>query len=90
MYFVTGKCIFVKKKKFLMTVAHGTSNRVMQDMFNHSGETISRHFHSVLKTLCRMARYYITPASNYNDVSFHKPQQSKYYPHFKVIIIVIF
>ena len=75
---------------FLMTVAHGTSNRVMQEMFNHSGETISRHFHSVLEALCRMARDYVKPASNYNAGSkFHKPQQSKYYPHFKVMIIVI-
>ena len=37
---------------FLMTVAHVTSNRVMQEMFNHSGETISRHFHYILEAPC--------------------------------------
>ncbi|KAK1395266.1 hypothetical protein POM88_014322 [Heracleum sosnowskyi] len=43
---------------FLMTVAHGTGNRLMQEMFNHSGETISRHFHSVLEAICSMSQYY--------------------------------
>ena len=76
---------------FLMAVAHRTSNRVIQEMFNHSEETISRHFYYVLEAQCRMTRDYITPASNYNNGSkLHKTQQSKYYPHFKVIIIVIF
>ena len=70
---------------FLMTVAHGTGNRVMQEMFNHLEETISRLFYSVLNAICRMARDYITPATNFNDGdAFHKPQDSKYYPHFKV------
>ena len=32
-----------------------------------------------------MTRDYITPATNFNDEdAFHKPQDSKYYPHFKV------
>nr|XP_017228074.1 PREDICTED: putative nuclease HARBI1 [Daucus carota subsp. sativus] len=31
-----------------------------------------------------MARDYITPATNFNDGdAFHRPQDSKYYPHFK-------
>lgn len=74
---------------FLMTVAHGTGNRLMQEMWNHSGETISRHFHSVLDAVCRMTRDIIIPHSNYkNGVGYHRPQHPRYYPHFKVSLYV--
>ena len=33
---------------FLLTVGHNERNRVIQERFQHSGETISRHFNNVL------------------------------------------
>ncbi|XP_074352107.1 uncharacterized protein LOC141691267 [Apium graveolens] len=69
---------------FLMIVAHGTGNRLMQEMFNHSGETITRNFHSVLEAICRMVKDVIIPSSNYNTgAGYHKPQHRQYYPYFK-------
>jgi hypothetical protein len=32
---------------FLHTIGHNLRNRVLQDKFQHSGETISRHFNSL-------------------------------------------
>ena len=75
---------------FLMTVAHGSGNRLMQEMFNHSGETISRHFHSVLQAVCKLASDIITPASNYNTgVGYHTPQHGRYHPFFEVSLLYI-
>jgi hypothetical protein len=33
---------------FLVIVGHGVGNRMIQERFQHSGETVSRHFHRVL------------------------------------------
>ncbi|CAH9083901.1 unnamed protein product [Cuscuta epithymum] len=33
---------------FLMTLAHGVGNRLVQETFKYSGETIHRHFHLIL------------------------------------------
>ena len=73
---------------FLMTVAHGSGNRLMQEMWNHSGETISRHFHSVLKAICRLASDIIKPTHNYNaGAGYHTPQHARYHPYFEVSYI---
>ncbi|XP_059301778.1 uncharacterized protein LOC132053679 [Lycium ferocissimum] len=69
---------------FLMTCAHGVGNRMIQDIFQHSGETIHRHFHSVLKAVCKLARDIIQPHPNYNDgCDAHKPCKQRYLPFFK-------
>lgn len=36
---------------FLITIGHNERNRMLQARFQHSGETISRHFNNVLKTI---------------------------------------
>jgi len=33
---------------FLVVVGHGVSNRMIQERFQRSSETVSRHFHHVL------------------------------------------
>ncbi|XP_060210444.1 uncharacterized protein LOC132637361 [Lycium barbarum] len=59
---------------FLMTCAHGAGNRMRQDIFQHSGEIVHRHFHSVLKAVCKLARDIIRSHPNYNDgCDAHKP-----------------
>ncbi|KAL0433340.1 UNVERIFIED_CONTAM: hypothetical protein Slati_2668300 [Sesamum latifolium] len=40
-----GMSVYEEVGIFLMICAHGVDNRLMQEIFNHSGETISRHFH---------------------------------------------
>ncbi|CAI9302584.1 unnamed protein product [Lactuca saligna] len=69
---------------FLMTLADGCSNRFVQDFFNHSGETIHRHFHTVLAVVLKMSADIITPAANYNDeVPEYILNNPRYYPMFK-------
>jgi len=44
---------------FLFTIARASSNRDVQERFQHSGETVSRHFHAVLEAIDRLIPYYI-------------------------------
>ncbi|XP_019266253.1 PREDICTED: uncharacterized protein LOC109243728 [Nicotiana attenuata] len=69
---------------FLMTCAHGAGNRLIQEIFQHLGETIHRHFHCVLKAICELARDIIRPHPNYNDgAGAHKPCKGRYLPFFR-------
>ncbi|KAK6935291.1 hypothetical protein RJ641_035446 [Dillenia turbinata] len=75
---------------FLMTCAHGVGNRLIQEMFNHCGETIHRHFYRVLGVINKLAEDIIKPHPNYNDgVGYHMSQNKKYLPFFKNYIGVI-
>ncbi|KAL0429595.1 UNVERIFIED_CONTAM: hypothetical protein Sradi_0585500 [Sesamum radiatum] len=68
---------------FLMICAHGVDNRLMQEIFNHSGETISRHFHRVLKVVGKLANDIIRPHTEYNEgKGYHRPQHQRYKPFF--------
>nr|KAJ0190582.1 hypothetical protein LSAT_V11C800418470 [Lactuca sativa] len=69
---------------FLMTLAHGCSNRFVQEFFNHSGETIHRHFHTVLEAVLKLSVDIIKPYANYNDdVPEYILNNPQYYPMFK-------
>ncbi|KAL4556017.1 hypothetical protein LXL04_038652 [Taraxacum kok-saghyz] len=69
---------------FLVCLAHGCTNRFMQEIFNHSGETISRHFHKVLKAVLKMSADIIKPNDNYNhNVPDYILNNPRYYPYFK-------
>ncbi|KAM3325312.1 hypothetical protein P3S67_000437 [Capsicum chacoense] len=69
---------------FLMICAHGAGNRMIQEIFQHSGETVHRHFHSVLNVVSKLARDIIRPRLNYNDgIGAHKPCNERYLPFFK-------
>ena len=76
---------------FLMTLAHGCSNRFVQEFFNHSGETIHRHFHTVLEAVLKLSADIIKPDANYNDdVPEYILNNPRYYPMFKVLSNVYF
>ena len=46
----------------LLIFGHRTSNRMVQEIFQHSGETISRHFEKMITLLgARFAAAYIKP-----------------------------
>ncbi|XP_070036355.1 uncharacterized protein [Nicotiana tomentosiformis] len=69
---------------FLMICAHGVGNQLVQENFQHSGETIHRHFYSVLKAIGKLARDIIQPHLSYNDgAGDHKPCNKRYLPLFK-------
>ncbi|XP_052176703.1 uncharacterized protein LOC127791007 [Diospyros lotus] len=69
---------------FLMICGYGVGNRLIQEMFNHSGETISRQFHRVLVAVNKFAIDIIKPHPNYNDgEGYHKLNNPKYLPFFK-------
>ncbi|XP_052627550.1 uncharacterized protein LOC128134141 [Lactuca sativa] len=70
---------------FLMTLAHGRSNRFVQEFFNHSGETIHRHFHTVLEAVLKLSADIIKPDANYNDDEYIL-DKLQYYPMFKFYV----
>ncbi|KAI3782587.1 hypothetical protein L2E82_12638 [Cichorium intybus] len=77
-------CIEESVGIFLMTLAHGCGNRLVQETFNHSGETIHRHFHTVLKAVLKLSGDFIKPNATYNeDVSEHIINNPRYFPMFK-------
>ncbi|KAL0545145.1 hypothetical protein IC582_020291 [Cucumis melo] len=46
---------------FLITLGHGFSNRMVQERFQHSGETVSRWFNIVLDVICHMVVDVVAP-----------------------------
>ncbi|XP_016456643.2 uncharacterized protein LOC107780604 [Nicotiana tabacum] len=79
-----GMSVYEELGMFLMICTHGAGNRLVQEIFQHSGETIHRHFHSVLKAIGKLARDIIQPHPSYNDgAGDHKPCNQRYLPFFK-------
>jgi hypothetical protein len=68
--------------QFLYAVSKNASNRVLQDQFQHSGETISRHFAAVLNALTQLTCHYICLPSPHPH---HILRQPKFSPYFQVI-----
>ncbi|XP_028782070.1 uncharacterized protein LOC114738210 [Neltuma alba] len=69
---------------FLNTVGHALSSRMQQERFQHSGETISRHFHNVLLACCRLAMSNIKPKDPTFQHLHSKIQPGgRYWPFFK-------
>ncbi|KAJ0781661.1 hypothetical protein HanPI659440_Chr06g0251791 [Helianthus annuus] len=71
---------------FLLILAHGCGNRLAQEIFNHSGETIHRHFHHVLRAVLKLSGDIIMPKANYND---EVPPQLSVLPHVQGVIALV-
>ena len=71
-----------KLAMFLATTGHGTTNRGIQERFQHSGETISRCFHEVLNALVLMHAHYVQLPSNTYKTDARIRDDSKYGPYF--------
>ncbi|CAK9154795.1 unnamed protein product [Ilex paraguariensis] len=72
---------------FLNIVGHNERNRVIQERFQHSGETISRHFNNVLKAIKSLSRELLQ-----SPPLATSPQilgSNRFYPYFKDCIGVI-
>ncbi|XP_062099963.1 uncharacterized protein LOC133805828 [Humulus lupulus] len=69
---------------FLFTLGHGAGNRLTQERFQHSGETVSRYFNKVLDVLCHMSVDVLKPPDpKFKDVPEEILKDSRYMPHFK-------
>ena len=72
---------------FLNIVGHNERNRVIQERFQHSGETISRHFNNVLKAIKSLSREFLQPAPTSTPPEILA--SNRFYPYFKVYIRTI-
>ena len=75
---------------FLTTIGHGLSNRMIQERFQHSGESVSRWFEIVLDVVCLMAVDIIKPSDpQFKEVPDKIRNDDRYWPYFKNCIGVI-
>ncbi|KAL0548927.1 hypothetical protein IC582_013404 [Cucumis melo] len=69
---------------FLIILGHGFSNRMVQERFQHSGETVSRWFNIVLDVICHMTvNYVIKPTDpQFKTTSDKIKQDTRYWPYY--------
>ncbi|XP_038688759.1 uncharacterized protein LOC119987925 [Tripterygium wilfordii] len=68
---------------FIYIVAQGVSTRVVQDRFQHSGETIHRQFHKVMDSIIRMSKDIIRLRDPEFNVTPHQiTENDKFNPFF--------
>ena len=60
-----------------MTIGHSVRNRMVANRFQHSGETISRHFKKAVKAIVNIGKEVITPPT-FADVPSEIANNSKY------------
>ncbi|XP_019263405.1 PREDICTED: uncharacterized protein LOC109241137 [Nicotiana attenuata] len=72
---------------FLNIVGHNERNRVIQERYQHSGETISRHFNNVLRAIKSLSREFLQlpPVSTPLQIL----ESNRFYPYFEDCIGVI-
>ncbi|KAL6272187.1 hypothetical protein ACE6H2_022879 [Prunus campanulata] len=69
---------------FVHILGHGIGNRLAQERFQHSGETVSRYFGKLLDIVCLMAIDIIKPLDpEFKGVLEEILRDSRYMPHFK-------
>ncbi|KAK2638093.1 hypothetical protein Ddye_025888 [Dipteronia dyeriana] len=74
----------------LHILGYGVGNRLVQERFQHSGETVSRYFGQVLVVLCRMAMDIIkSQDSDFRDIPEEILIDSRYMPHFSKSLLKI-
>ncbi|XP_026399632.1 putative nuclease HARBI1 [Papaver somniferum] len=66
---------------FMLVVGHNERNRVLQERFQHSGETISRHFNAVLDAIVQLADDFLQPAGPCTPDEIR--DNPRFYPYFK-------
>ncbi|XP_059297154.1 uncharacterized protein LOC132050111 isoform X1 [Lycium ferocissimum] len=66
---------------FLFTLAHNERNRVVQNRFQHSRETISRYFNKCLKACLRLGKHYVKQAGR--SIPQEISSNPLFYPWFK-------
>lgn len=69
---------------FLNIIGHNERNRVIQERFQHSGETISRHFNNVLRAIKSLSREFLQPPPLLTPSEILG--NNRFFPYFKVYI----
>lgn len=67
---------------FLSIVGHNQRIRVIQERFQHSCETVSRHFNNVLKAVKSLSREFLQPPPLETPIEI--VNSKRLYPYFKV------
>lgn len=69
---------------FLHILGHNIGNRLAQERFQHSGETISRLFSLVLDKVCEMGANLIQPSDRqFKEVPKKIRNNTRFFPQFK-------
>ena len=77
--------VIEKLGMFVYTLALGASNREVQERFQHSGETVSRNFNDVLRSVCLFATHIIRPVDpEFTTTPLEIAMNPRYMPYFKV------
>ncbi|XP_026399247.1 uncharacterized protein LOC113295110 [Papaver somniferum] len=66
---------------FMLAVGHNERNSILQERFQHSGETISRHFNAVLDVIVALADDFLVPVGP--DTPTEILENPRFYPYFK-------
>jgi hypothetical protein len=78
-----------KSQCFFFTIAHASSNRQVQERFQHSGETVLRHFHAlVLEAMDQLIPHYIK-LTDPNTIPTAITSNSKFYNFFNNCIVAL-
>ena len=74
----------------LLILGHGTCNQMVQEIFQHSGETISSHFELMITLLgARFATAYVKPSDPaFSEVPTQLQDHPIYWPHFQVCVLL--
>lgn len=65
---------------FMFIVGHKLRNRAVQELFKYSGETISRHFNSLLNAVMAISLVFFKPPAD--GVGKEIMEDSTFYPYF--------
>ena len=71
--------------KFLYLIGQNARNRNVKFMFLRSGETVSRHFHQVLRAIISLHDIFLRQPDG-SQCPQEIAHNAKFYPYFKVII----
>ncbi|KAL7170116.1 hypothetical protein ACSBR2_035048 [Camellia fascicularis] len=69
--------------KFLHIIGHNLRNRTIKFFYRRSGETVSRHFHQVLKAIISLEDIFLKQPDGFNCPPEIR-NNPKYRPYFKV------
>ena len=75
--------------KFLHTLSHNVKIRTISFFFCHSGGTINRHFHNVLRSIIMLEDQFL-PQPDGTQVPIEILQSSRFNPYFEVNISCIY
>ena len=70
-------------------LAHNGKNRTVSFFFRRSGETVSRHFHEVLRAIISLEGQFLRQPNGV-DVPQQIGSSNRFYPYFKVRVLLEF